>query len=329
MSKSKTSTTISKLDRKILKRVTPSTDIMEDNPTSSCNETLDRQRSRITSENRSQISSVSDAQERRSQKSKSDYASEIWEIEKEFLHLNKTKYKEPEKSGSIIVDTRKWNWGKSSDKSSSVVANSSQDVNGAPAINHTKKECLNHERLRMPSIAPSQSASQVPAREFIPQSPRTPQLKSKYFVLPESPKMHSYLSMAHTGIDSYDIKPHVCSSTKSHTEPLVSLNSPKATLNNLVTVGAKDTDARLSSAKDTHKIKRSKDDLPDKIVENHTRISTFRRNKEVHPEYHSIPASLEAMSCQTSPSYPNFESAFSPEEQYVERFSGCQDVINH
>ena len=231
-----------------------------------------------------QLSSASKTLEQVSQKSKSDYASEIWEIEKEFLHLNDVKSGETSKSDSIIIDTRMWNWGKFSSKNSSIVVNPLQESSTRKSV---QKDGLASERTRMSSIAPSQSASQVPARPLTPLSPAEPQLKSKYFTRPDDNGENGPRCMEQSEKGTYDNEVPV--------EPITLTRAESHILNESVSHNAAkdrgpDPNSIISSIKDIHEIGSRQKSLLD--INIHPSNNNFKFGKESYPEFGLIPSSL-------------------------------------
>ncbi|EJD01338.1 uncharacterized protein FOMMEDRAFT_158471 [Fomitiporia mediterranea MF3/22] len=118
---------------------------------------------------------------------KSNYASEVWEIEKEFMcsEVNGQATTALSKQRSIIIDSRTWDWG---------VPEASKRVDNGPGvpvvtyerreidITASKRSCV----ASVISLTPSQSASQMHIRPVPVVDCR--QLRSKFFASPRQSK---------------------------------------------------------------------------------------------------------------------------------------------
>ncbi|KAL5487950.1 hypothetical protein ACEPAI_6058 [Sanghuangporus weigelae] len=108
---------------------------------------------------------------------KSNYASEVWEIEKEFLQ-NDAGSGEPsprEKPGSLVINSREWDWciSEAPDKLDDRLPKSAVAKQGQ-GNELVVKGCSS----AVSTISPSQSVSQIVARASLPQAPCT---TSKFF----------------------------------------------------------------------------------------------------------------------------------------------------
>ena len=113
---------------------------------------------------------------------KSEYASQVWEIEKEFLQDDAGSGKTPthEKPGSLVINSREWDWCVSE-----ALGNENKPPSKPPATaqEQTDPSIIRNSSARSAStISPSQSASQVAER-----TPHSPDLRttSKFFAHPE------------------------------------------------------------------------------------------------------------------------------------------------
>ncbi|KAH8118440.1 hypothetical protein DFH11DRAFT_672688 [Phellopilus nigrolimitatus] len=117
--------------------------------------------------------------------SKSSYESEVWEIEREFLQdpdpQSRKVVASPSKPKSIVMDSRACNWSLPQIVHSASDSRQPSILQIGHSLPTGKKRSSTFNGDNNSSLAPSESASQIPAKIHTIVSTGSPRLKSKFF----------------------------------------------------------------------------------------------------------------------------------------------------